>query len=250
MVGVMVNKAEKPIRVQKYLAACGVASRREADRMVEEGRVQVGGYQAFPGDTCLPGKDKVSLDGRLVPWRPENRMVLVMNKPKGYLCSNRDPKNSKTIFTLLPENLQETRLFCVGRLDKESEGLVLLTNDGDLAQSLAHPKAEVTKRYRVVLDKALQTEDVRKLLRGITWEGERLKVEKVIPLKGRGPNPKHEVEVHMHHGKKREIRRLLYAFGYKTKRLVRIQIGQFALKGLAKGRFRELKPKEIDSLFD
>jgi len=237
------------MRVQKYLATCGVASRREAERMIEEGRVKVEGHPVFLGDSCEPGKEKVTVDGRSIPWQPPKQRVLALNKPKGYICTNRDPKHDRTIFTLLPEELQRERLFCVGRLDKESEGLVLLTNDGDLAQSLAHPTAQVTKRYRAVLDRPLDPDDIRKLLRGIVWEGERLKVEKVIPVKNPGKNPRPEVEIHMHHGKKREIRRLLYAFKYKVRRLIRIQIGQFTLKGLSKGRIKELKRSEIDALF-
>lgn len=141
------------------------------------------------------------------------------------------------------------RLFCVGRLDKESEGLLLLTNDGALQQQLAHPSYNVLKRYHVELDRPLKEADVRKLLRGIVWEGDRLSVDKVFPLRTRAGDNWMRLEVVLQHGKKREIRRLLYAFGYDVRKLKRIQIGQFSLRGLPKGHIRTLGRKDIDLLF-
>jgi 23S rRNA pseudouridine2605 synthase len=240
----------KPVRVQKAIADRGLASRREAEQWIEEGRVAVNGSIVELGAKCLPGQDTIEVDGRVITRREPPKVVIAMNKPKGFLCTNDDPHAKKTVFDLLPPELARMRLFCVGRLDKDSEGLLLLTNDGSLQQQLAHPSYNVLKKYQVDTDKAVREEDVPKLLKGIKWEGERLSVEKVTPRGARTGDSWKQLEVTLHHGKKREIRRLFYAFGYDVKKLRRTQIGQFRLKGIPRGHIRTLGKRDIRLLFE
>jgi 23S rRNA pseudouridine2605 synthase len=241
---------EKPVRIQKVIADRGLASRREAESWIEESRVTVNGEIATLGDKCLPQMDEIAVDGRPLSRRTPPKVVIAMNKPRGFVCTNDDPHAQKTVFELLPPELRTIRLFCVGRLDKESEGLLLLTNDGALQQQLAHPSFNVRKKYHIELNKPLHEGDVRKLIRGIKWEGEHLSVEKVIPLRRGSGSAWKSLEVVLGHGKKREIRRLFYAFGYDVKRLKRVQIGQFRLKGIPRGHIQTLGKREIQTLFE
>lgn len=243
-------KEEKPVRVQKIIAEHGLASRREAEEWISEGRVTVNGETITLGDKCLPSSDTVVVDGNTLPKKSPRKITVAMNKPKGYVCTNDDPHAKRTVFELVPPDLTESRLFCVGRLDKESEGLLLLTNDGKLQQQLTHPSYNVTKIYAVEIDRPLQQADIPKLRKGIDWEGERLTIDKVFPMKGLGKESWKRLEVTMHHGKKREIRRLFYAFGYEVKRLQRTQIGAFQLKNIPKGAMRVLTGKDIRLLFE
>lgn len=236
------------VRLQKYLADQGVASRRQAETFIEEGRVSVNGKPAKLGAKVIPGKDQVILDGNVIGHIQQNSVVLAMHKPKGLLCSHRDPHHARTIYDLVPPPFNEQRLFCAGRLDKESEGLLIITNDGALVHRLTHPSSQVVKRYRVTLDKDFNEKHTKNLLEGITWEGERLKVEKVIPDRHAGAQK--QLELHLHHGKKREIRRLMVALGYRVERLQRFQIGQLGIKGIGKGQVKLLRKAEIERLFD
>lgn len=238
---------EDQVRLHKYLADQGVASRRHAETMIREGRVTVDGQEAEIGQKVTPGTSEVRVDGRLVGRRPKKRIVLALNKPRHVLCSHDDPHHDRTIYDLVPPPWAGQRLICIGRLDKESEGLLLLTNDGELAQRVSHPSFRVRKRYRVELDKPFDPADSRKMLNGITWEGERLRVERVIPQ--RPPAPVNQIEVHLEHGKKREIRRLLYALGYDARRLQRYQIGGYRLRGLAPGQVKPLSEADVKLLF-
>lgn len=242
-------KEQKPVRVQKFIADRGLASRRVAEQWIQEGRVRVNGEVIGLGDRCQPGSDTVTVDDRPLPRERPERIVLALNKPRGFLCTNEDPHGGRTVFDLLPPELADERLFCVGRLDKESEGLLIITNDGKLRQELTHPSFNVVKRYAVDLDRPLEEGDIRKLLRGIDWEGEHLSLDRVFPRPGRGKENWKALEVTLHHGKKREIRRLFYAFGYEVERLRRIQIGQFQVKGLPRGAVKRLTGREIRLLF-
>ena len=242
-------RGQKEVRIQKAIADRGLASRREAELWIEEGRVTVNGEIASVGDKCDPERDQITVDGRPLSRRLPPSVVVAMNKPKGFVCTNSDPHAKKTVFDLLPAELKKLRLFCVGRLDQESEGLLLLTNDGQLRQRLAHPSYGVTKKYHIEIDQPLKEGEVRKLMRGITWEGERLSVDSVHPMPMRGGESWTRLEVVLSHGRKREIRRLFYAFGYEVKRLRRVQIGQLLVKGLPRGHIRTLGRAEIQLLF-
>ncbi len=238
---------EEKQRIQKIIAQAGLCSRREAERFIEDGRVRVNGKIAQLGDKATV-KDAIFVNNK--PLRPntEAPVTLLMNKPKGVLCTNADPHGGRTVFDILPPDLQKKRLFCAGRLDKDSEGLLVLTNDGDLAHRLTHPSTEIVKRYRVVLHRDFQKEDIPKLLEGVQDEGDFLKAEKVIPAPVSGEGHLRRLEVHLHHGKKREVRRLFEANRYFVKKLVRVQIGGCILKNIPKGGFKILGKKDIERL--
>lgn len=236
-------------RIQKIIANAGICSRREAERLIEEGKVRVNGKVAELGMKATT-RDAIFVNNK--PLRPntEATMTLLMNKPKGVLCTNSDPHGGRTVFDLLPLDLQKKRLFCAGRLDKDSEGLLVLTNDGELAHRLTHPSTEIVKRYRVVLNRDFNREDIPKLLEGVEDEGDFLKAEKVIPAPAVGEGHLRRLEVHLHHGKKREVRRLFEANRYFVKKLVRTRIGGCVLKNIPKGGFRILGKKDIERLLD
>lgn len=242
------NSAPNPVRLQKYLAEAGVCSRRAAETLIADGEVTVNGKVAQPGTKVVPGVDRVVVAGTPVRPRRGGTITLAVNKPRGLVCSNRDPHHAQTVFDLLPPPLAGLRLFCAGRLDKESEGLVILTTDGDLANRLMHPSGLVVKHYRVSLREPFPREQLPRLLKGVVYEGERLKVEKAR-LIGRGTvAASTEVDVAMHHGRKREIRQLFTALGFTVKRLRRYQIGRFSLRGFPLRAVKVLTESEIAAL--
>jgi 23S rRNA pseudouridine2605 synthase len=238
----------RPLRLQKIIADAGLASRRRAETWIEEGQVTVNGVVASLGDKAVPDKDLIRVNGRMLPEAPVRKLTLAVNKPRGWICSNYDPLHEKTVFDLLPPNLQSQRLFCAGRLDLDSEGLLILTNDGDLAQRLTHPSAAVIKKYRLRLHRPLDPADIPRLIKGRKIENEWYKVDRVVTPPGPATPPQN-LEVHLSHGKKREIRVLFEAMGYHVKRLKRIQIGGFLLKGVPLGGYSVLGPREVERLF-
>ena len=235
-------------RIQKIIAQAGVCSRREAERLIQDGKVRVNGKIALLGDKALPNAP-IFVDNKPLLKTKEPPVTLLMNKPKGYLCTNYDPFADKTVFQLLQPEFQKLRLFCAGRLDKDSEGLLVLTNDGELANQISHPSTEITKRYRVVLHRDFDKADIPKLLNGFEHEGDFLKAEKVVPAPDAGESSARRLEVHLHHGKKREVRRLFEAQRYFVKKLVRVQIGGLVLKNIPKGGIKILGKKDIERLF-
>lgn len=236
------------IRLQKFIADQGICSRRKAEELISEGRVLVDGRPAVLGQRVVPGRESVKVRGKVVRPAAHEPVVLMLNKPKGYVCTNADPHNPQTVFDLVPPPWNKERLFCAGRLDKNSEGMLILTNDGALSHRLTHPSGEVVKRYLVTLSKPLQAAHIRKVLDGVTVEGELLRALKIIPAT-EGEDPERRLEVHLAQGRKREIRRMFEHLGYFVDRLRRIQIGGLVMRGIAKGRVRPLKNREIDLLF-
>ncbi len=241
--------AAEPIRLQKFLAEAGICSRRNAEALIAQGEVWVNGAPATLGQKVVPGVDKVTTNGKQVRSTQQPRMTLVLNKPRGLVCSNDDPHNADTIFDLLPRELARYRFFCAGRLDKDSEGLVVITTDGDLANRLMHPSSVVVKRYYVVLKQKYPHTRLPQLIKGIMYEGERLKVERAALVNPGADQASTDLDVHMHHGKKREIRLLFTSLGYDVKRLRRYQIGAFRLKGIPLRAVKQLTTKEISLLF-
>jgi len=235
-------------RIQKLIANSGLCSRREAERYIEDGQVRVNGKIAQLGDKATPDA-AIFVKNKPIPRREQRPVTLIMNKPKGVLCTNADPHAERTVFDLLPPDLQRQRLFCAGRLDKDSEGLLVITNDGDLAHRLTHPSTQIVKRYRVVLHRDFNKDDIPKLLNGVEYEGDFLKAEKVIPAPQVGEGHQRRLEVHLHHGKKREVRRLFEVNRYFVKKLVRVRIGGILLKNLPRGGIKILGKKDIDRLF-
>lgn len=237
------------IRTQKLLADAGLCSRRVAEDYIKNGEVTINGKVAEIGSKVNPETDDVRLNGRRVKARKSPQIVLALNKPKGSICSNDDPHNERTVFDLLPTDYNRERLFCAGRLDKDSEGLLILTNDGDLANRLMHPSNLVTKRYHVSLKQSFPREKLFRLTRGVTVEGEKLKVEKAVFAGDKNKAGSTELDLAMHHGKKREIRRLFQALHYDVKKLKRYQIGKYSIKGMPKGASIGLSPREVSLLF-
>lgn len=236
------------VRLQKLLADLGFCSRRQAEAWMQEGLVTVNGQVPALGTKVDPSKDAIKVKGKLIHKKElPDRIVLAINKPRGLVCTNYDPYNPETVFSLLPKKLQSIRLFCVGRLDKESQGLLILTNDGELAQSLSHPSHGIIKRYLVTLNKPFEPNDIELLLGGINSEGEVLKAVKVIP-QTHGLKADRQVEIHLAQGRKNEIRRMFEVLGYWVHRLKRIQIGQLKLRKLGTKVIRELSPEETDLL--
>jgi 23S rRNA pseudouridine2605 synthase len=239
----------EPVRIQKFIADAGLCSRRAAETLVAAGEVYVNGEQAELGRKIVPGEDKVTVRGKIVRSTAQPKITLVAHKPRGLVCSNSDPHADATIFDLLPREWAKLRLFCAGRLDKDSEGLVILTTDGDLANRLMHPSNTVVKRYHVTLEDPFPAGRVGLLLKGVNVEGEHLKVEHALLLNpGRDRSSAH-LDVHLHHGKKREIRQLFLALGHPVKRLRRYQIGALQLKGIPLRGVKQLSTKEISLLF-
>lgn len=237
------------IRLQKHLADSGVCSRRAAEALIAQGEVWVNGVRATVGQKVTPGIDKVTVSGKSVRATAQPRVTLAMHKPRGLICSNDDPHHAETIFTVLPREFSRLRFFCAGRLDKDSEGLVILTTDGDLAHRLMHPSNIVVKRYYVELKQPFPSPRLPLLLKGIVFDGERLKVEHAALVNAGRLRTSTKLDVHMHHGKKREIRQLFTALGYDVKRLRRYQIGAFPLRGIPLRAMKQLSTKEIELLF-
>lgn len=238
----------EPIRLQKFLAEAGVCSRRAAEALIAQGDVWVNGTCAVLGQKVTPGADKITVSGKPVR-ESQPRLTVAVHKPRGLVCSNDDPHNTATVFDLLPREFARYRFFCAGRLDKDSEGLVILTTDGELAHRLMHPSNVVVKRYHVVVKQPFPAARLGQLLKGVVIEGERLKVERAALVNPRADKTSTSLDVHMHHGKKREIRQLFTALRFEVKRLRRYQIGAMRLKGIPLRAVKQLSTKDIALLF-
>ena len=224
-------------RLVKFLSAAGVASRRAAGDLVKAGRIAVNGRTIRePGFRILPA-DTVTLDGR--PVEPAGRFHYIMlNKPRGYVCTNADPHAPRKAVDLIRLD-PPVRLFSAGRLDKESEGLILFSNDGDYVARLTHPRYEIRKTYLVRVTREFTEPELTRIRTGITDGGEHLRVISIAPA----GNCLYRIV--LNEGKKREIRRLTAAVGAPTLELRRIRIGGLALGDLPQGAFRELTPEEV-----
>ncbi len=231
------------IRLQKILAASGVASRRKAEEMIAAGRVTVNGRVAHLGDSALPGKDKVLLDGQPL-GHSEKKLYLALHKPRGFVTTLHDERGRKCVAQLV-EDVGE-RVYPVGRLDKDSEGLLLLTNDGDFANQVAHPKRHVAKTYRVTVRPSVTEDQLNQLSTGIVIEGRRTAPAKVRVLQqelGRVV-----LEIVLYEGRNREIRKMCEALGLEVARLKRIAVGPVRLGMLPQGKYRELTKEELRAL--
>jgi 23S rRNA pseudouridine2605 synthase len=236
------------IRLQKFIADAGICSRRAAEALIEAGEVQVNGQIAQLGQKITPGKDEVKVEGQRIRPPRHEALTLAVHKPRGLVCSNDDPHNPRTVFDLLPPHLARHRFFCAGRLDKDSEGLVVLTTDGDLANRLMHPRNVVVKRYNVRLETPYPRNRLTRLIKGVKLENDWYRVERASLVRPRN-DASAELDVWMHHGKKREIRQLFLALGFPVKRLRRYQIGGFPLRGIPLRAVKQLSNKDISRLF-
>lgn len=226
------------MRLNRFLALAAVSSRRGAEEYIREGRVTVNGEPSTDLATQVSPDDRVQVDGRLV--RVQEFVYVLFNKPAGFITTRSDEKLRKTIYDLLPARLRN--LTHVGRLDRESEGLLILTNDGDLALRITHPKFKLEKEYLVTLDREFQPEDAAKTRKGVYLSEGRARFDAIHKI-----NP-YQVRVVLTQGLKRQVRRVLAALNYKVKRLQRTRIGPLTVRDLGPGEIRLLRKQEIDSL--
>lgn len=229
------------IRLQKYISDSGVTSRRKAEELIIQGRVKVNGTVATLGckvdETC----DVVEIDSKVIS-KEENKVYIMLNKPTGYLSSVTDDRGRKTVVDLV--NIKE-RIFPVGRLDFDTEGLLILTNDGEFTYKITHPKFEITKTYIATLNKKVNPNDLEQFLQGVKIEDYIAKAKEVSLVN----SEKNEVLITISQGKNRQVRKMFEKIGYKVITLKRISIGKLMLGTLKSGEFKTLSEKELDRLF-
>jgi pseudouridine synthase len=215
-------------RVQKYLSENGVASRRKAEEFIRSGQVSINGHRAKLGDKVNPTTDEVKVYGKVI--KPvAHKIYIALNKPRGYVVSKSDPQGRRTVFSLLPAELR-TKVWNVGRLDYDTEGLLLMTNDGELTQELSHPKYEHDKEYEVLTDLVPTDKQLDQLRQGVE-----LPTGMTSPAKLRTRGDK--VYITIHEGKKRQIRRMFNAVGLGVKNLKRIRINKLKLPAIPAGQY-------------
>ena len=224
------------VNLVKFIASSGAASRRQAETLIRGGRVTVNGAVVDNPAHRVSGTENICLDGRKVS-AAEKLWYILLNKPRSYTCSSADKHAEKLAVDLL--ETVPARLVSAGRLDKDSEGAIIFSNDGDFINTLTHPRYGVLKRYIVHTAGKISENDLRRMEKGIRDAGEVLKAERVRQISEKC------YEFVLNEGKKREIRRLTAACGAPTQRLIRVQIGEVELGSLAPGEFRELSPVEI-----
>jgi 23S rRNA pseudouridine2605 synthase len=230
-------------RLNKFLAHAGIGSRRYCDQIIAAGRVRIDGQVVSALGTQIdPTAHAVSVDDS--PVRAEKFVYWALNKPRGYLCTNHDPSGRPLMLDLVPHI--EQRVYTVGRLDEDSEGLLLLTNDGDLANGLMHPRYEVEKTYEALVAGSPSGDDIKQLLTGVWLSDGRIKAKAAKKLKRQGDSV--WLRIVLCEGKNREIRRMLAKLGHKVMRLRRTAIGPVRLDRLPKGKSRKLALAEIQSL--
>lgn len=226
------------MRLNRYLALCGLGSRRACEEIIRGGGVRINGRSVHELATVVQPGDTVVARGRVV--RPAAERYLVLHKPSGVLSSRQSQGGKPTVYDILPRDA--ANLPHVGRLDADSEGLLLFSNDGDLSQALTHPSRHVEKEYEVILGQSFDTKHIPKLLKGIYLEEGRAKAAHVHV---EGAN---KLRVILTQGINRQIRRMFAALGYKVKRLTRTRLGPLKLARLPRGAWRELSAKEVDAL--
>ncbi len=235
--------SDDKIRLQKYMADCGIASRRKSEELIASGKVKVNGKVASIGDKVDPKKDKVSVEGQAVRAETEFRYIM-LNKPRGFITTMSDERGRKCVAELVSD--VGVRVFPVGRLDKDSEGLLLLTNDGEFANNLTHPSKHVPKTYRVTVRPAINEEILNHLMTGIMIDG---KTTLPAQVKVLTQEPDRVVlEIVICEGRNRQIRKMCEAEGLTVARLKRTAVGPVKLGMLKQGAWRDLTPQELKSL--
>ena len=233
----------EPIRLQKYLSDCGVASRRKAEELIVNGQVKVNGRKVELGTKIVPGKDLVTVSGKAIKQNDE-KVYIMLHKPRGYITTMSDEQNRKCVAELVKD--VGVRVYPVGRLDRESEGLLLFTNDGEFANAITHPKKHIPKTYRVTIRPSITEEDITQLQLGIELDGRMTAPADVIVIEKQ--EGRVVLEVTIYEGRNRQIRRMFESLNIEVARLKRISIGGVKLGMLQIGAWRNLDEREIRKL--
>ena len=227
------------IRLNRYIAGSGLCSRREADEIIQNGFISVNGKLVKDLGTKVTPDDDVRYKGKKLS--SEKKVYILMNKPAGYVTTVEDPHAEHTVIELVKDACPQ-RIYPVGRLDKDTTGILLLTNDGELTKRLTHPKYERKKIYHVFLDKPVTKADLSKLAEGIQLEGETISADAVAYA---DPDDKTQIGIELHSGQNRVIRRLFESLGYRVKKLDRVYFAGLTKKNLPRGKWRFLTQKEL-----
>ena len=230
----------KEIRLQKYMADCGVASRRKCEEIILQGKVKVNGIKVTELGTKVTEEDEVSVNGEIIK-KVFKKIYIAMNKPVGYITTVSDEFERPTVMNLIEDEIH-TRVYPVGRLDFDTEGLLIMTNDGDLTFKLTHPKHVIYKTYVAALNDVPHPKDIEKLKKGVVIDGKKTQQPKVNWLRD------NIVEISISEGRNRQVRKMFDAIGYEVVNLQRISIGNISLGNIPLGRWRHLSNSEINYL--
>ncbi len=237
------NNDSNKIRLNKFIANAGICSRREADKLIVSGAIKVNGVVVTQLGVKVSSDDIVMYGDQRISG--EKKRYILLNKPKGYITTTDDPHGRNTVMELV-KNACSERIYPIGRLDRNTTGLLLFTNDGELAKKLTHPKHKVVKVYNVELDKALKMGDMKKIIEGIDIEDEKIFVD-AIEYIGDGKDKK-KIGIEIHSGQNRIVRKIFESFGYKVRKLDRVRFANLTKKNLPRGQWRFLTQEEVNIL--
>jgi len=232
------KKDKELIRLNRFIANSGICSRREADVLIKSGKIRVNGNVITTLGTKVSLSEKVQFGDKVLI--PEKKVYVLLNKPKDFITTTDDPQNRKTVMDLV-RKASDNRIYPVGRLDRNTTGLLLLTNDGDLAKKLSHPSHKVKKVYHIKLDKGISEIDLDKISQGLQLEDGEVKIDKMTVLN----NDHDEIGLEIHIGKNRIVKRIFESLGYEVLKLDRVIYAGFTKKDLPRGKWRHLKPAEL-----
>ena len=234
-----------PMRLQKFIAQCGIASRRKAEEFIAAGRIAIDGVVAKEMGICvIPGKNIITFDGKLIEAK-EQLVYYLLNKPKGYVTTLSDPQGRPTVTSLIKSS--NVRLFPVGRLDLDTEGALILTNDGEFAQRIQHPSHGIDKTYEALVKGFPQKDKLVLLERGIFLEGKMTSPAAVSVIKRLGDNTL--IQITIHEGRKRQVKKMFGFIGNPVLHLKRTAYGKLPLGRIAIGDYRQLNPSELNKIF-
>lgn len=244
-----VNASAPSIRIHVYLAQLGYGSRRSIESLIEKGKVQINGKTARLGQKIDPATDEIQIKGQKILSREREPLFIILNKPRGVVTTRKDPQGRPTVMNLIPRQWRKI-LFPVGRLDLNSEGLLLLTNDGELAHHLMHPSFEVPKVYEVKIRGELSKSKIEHLKKGMRINGEKYKGADILSIDDvtRTGFPKAVVKMRIYEGKNLHIRKMFNHLRCHVLKLKRVSLGSLSVKGIASGEYRVLESKEIEKL--
>ncbi len=246
---VVADAPMESMRLNKFLAHAGIASRRKADELIAEGKVKVNGEVIKEMGYRVKATDKITFDDKRIT--PETKVYILLNKPKDCITTTTDERDRKTVLDLIKaaytqiKSTKKPRLYPVGRLDRNTTGVLLITNDGELAQNLTHPSKEIKKIYHAVLDKSLKPDDFDRIKHGVVLEDG---IAEVTEVAYTNPKSKAEVGIEIHSGKNRIVRRIFESLGYEVVKLDRVYFGGLTKKDIPRGRWRFLEEEEVRRL--